>query len=109
MEQYLPGAVAEPEARGGSGESEARCLLVWREVGGWHQCHKRFAPAHDHPECFGKRVLWLAEATVSGEAACLGIDEDHGLPHVQCSTKRSKCKAVHAFYGRTRVERGERS
>lgn len=76
-----------------------RCLWVWHDIEGWHQCAQPRS-GHDHDEVPGRYVGF----DTSDEPRCLGVWTVERQPGevevVQCPLLASDCEAYHPFYAR---------
>lgn len=81
-----------------------RCMFVWRDLDGWHQCERRRDETHGHTE---SRFLVMAPRGKYARC-CLGLIEKDGPaaePWVQqCGMKRRLCQQPHMFFAKTRLE-----
>ena len=76
-----------------------RCLWVWHDIEGWHQCAQPRS-GHDHDEVPGRYVGF----DTSDEPRCLGVWTVERQPRevevVQCPLLASECESYHPFYAR---------
>lgn len=91
-----------------------RCLFVWYDKNGWHQCeHQRTVPTHfeekrGYPgivaqprDKLGKRCLGIEHAVWTEGAYGQPVPASGG----QCKEPRETCKVIHAFYAKTRLDK----
>ena len=81
-----------------------RCMWVWGDEDGLHQCDRPRSEPHTHTE----RGAVLFHPRWEGEPRCLGVQlggrVGEPLELVQCESLRYACKVTHPFYAKTRMD-----
>lgn len=85
-------------------KSPKRCMWVWGDEDGLHQCDRPRSEPHTHTE----RGAVLFHPRWEGEPRCLGVQlggrVGEPLELVQCESLRYACKVTHPFYAKTRMD-----
>ena len=89
-----------------------RCLWVWWDSDGFHQCPSPRKVPHPHSDHPVSRTVHTRMITVPTEPKCLGVwswTNQVGETWIwECSAMRSMCSTQHPFYVKTRMEEPQR-